>query len=94
MEAGEYGLTRGACFVAICVEVVAVAGLMWVSWCVFGGAGFFRFCFFDFLFLFERTRPAASMRPPCLMTSLLVKTQIKIWRGGKKTFIKGSAGAR
>ena len=67
MEAGEYGLTREARFVAICVELVAVAGLMWVSWCVFGGAGFFRFFFFDFVFLFERTRLAASMRPPCLI---------------------------
>ena len=67
MEAGEYGLTFGVRFVAICVEVVAVAGLMWVSWCVFGGAGFFRFCFSIFVFLFERTRSAASMRPPCLI---------------------------
>ena len=33
MEAGEYGLTRGARFVTLCVEVIAVAGLilMWVS---------------------------------------------------------------
>ena len=44
MEAGEHGPTRGACFVAVCLEVVAVAGLIWVSWCVFGGAGFFS-CF-------------------------------------------------
>ena len=49
MEAGEYGLTRGTCFVARCLEVVAVAGLMWVSWCVFGGAGFFR-SFHEFAF--------------------------------------------
>ena len=41
MEAGEYGPTRGTRFFAVCLEVVAVAGLMWVSWCVFGGAGFF-----------------------------------------------------
>ena len=41
MEAGEYGPTRGARFFAVGFEVVAVAGLMWVSWCVFGGAGFF-----------------------------------------------------
>ena len=47
MEAGEYGLTRGACFVARRLEVVAVAGLLWVSWCVFVGSGF-RF-FFVFL---------------------------------------------
>ena len=41
MEAVEYGLTRGARFVALCLKVVAVPGLMWVSWCVFGGAGNF-----------------------------------------------------
>ena len=41
MEAGEYRQTRGARFVAVCLEVVVVAGLMWVSWCVFGEAGFF-----------------------------------------------------
>ena len=40
MEAGECGLTRGTCFSARRVEVVAAAGLMWVLWCVFGGAGF------------------------------------------------------
>ena len=42
MEASEYGLMRGTRFVACCLEVVAVAGLMWVSWCVFGGTRFFR----------------------------------------------------
>ena len=45
MEAGEYGLTRGTCFVAHRVEVAAVAGLLCISWCVFGGAVFF--CVFD-----------------------------------------------
>ena len=49
MEAGEHGLTRGARFVAVCSEVVAVAGLMWVSWCVFGGARFFL-AFHEFAF--------------------------------------------
>ena len=77
MEAGEYGLTRGTWFFARRLEVVAVAGLMWVSWCAFGGAGFFP-CFFIFIFIFfERTRPAASMRPPCLIylsTSTGVRT--------------------
>ena len=47
-------------------RVVAVAGLMWVSCCVFGGADFFVLFFFPDFF-FERTRPAASMRPPCLI---------------------------
>ena len=54
VEAGEYGLTRGTCFVARRLELVAVAGLLWISWfvfalCVFGGAGFFVF-FFSFFF--------------------------------------------
>ena len=69
MEAGEYGLTRGTSFVASRLDVVAVAGLLWISWCVWvrrdfvGGVRFF---------FFERTRPAASMRPPCLIHLLLV----------------------
>ena len=41
MEADEHGLARRERFVAVCFEVVAVAGLMRVSWCIFGGAGFF-----------------------------------------------------
>ena len=35
MEAGEYGLTRGTCFVARSLKLVTVAGLLWISWCVF-----------------------------------------------------------
>ena len=66
MDAGEYGLTRETCFVARLLEVVAVAGLLWISWCVIGGAFFFVFFFSIFVF-FERTRPAASMRPPCFI---------------------------
>ena len=34
MEAGKYGLTGGTCFIARRLEVVAVAGLLWIS-CVF-----------------------------------------------------------
>ena len=52
MEAGEYGLTRGTCFVARRLEVVAVAGLLSISSCVLGAADFFVFFFgFDFFFL-------------------------------------------
>ena len=50
MEAGEYGLTRGTCFAAHRLEVVAVAGLLWISCCVLGGADFFVFLF-RFFFL-------------------------------------------
>ena len=52
MKAGEYGLTRGTCFVARRVEMVAVAGLLWISWCVSVRRDFFVF-FFRFVF-FER----------------------------------------
>ena len=72
MEASEYRLTRWTCFVARRLEVVAVAGLLWTSWCVLGGAIFFMF-FISILFFFERTRPTASMRPPLAsFTPLLV----------------------
>ena len=64
MEAGERGLTRGTCFVARRLEVVTVAGLLWLSRCVLAAAGLvFSFSFF----FFERTRRAATMRPPCLI---------------------------
>ena len=68
METGEYGLTRRKCFLAYRLELDAVAGLLWISWCVLGGAGFFCVFFFSICFyFFERTQPAASMRPPCLI---------------------------
>ena len=43
----EYGLTRGACFVARRLEVVAVARRLWISWCILGAAGFRVFSFFS-----------------------------------------------
>ena len=64
MEAGEYGITLGTCFVPRCLEVVAVADLLWISWFVLGAAGF---CFFFCLFIFERNWPAASVNTPCLI---------------------------
>ena len=53
-EAGEYRITRGTYVVARRLGVVAVAGLLWISWCVSSAVGF-------------HTRPAVSMRPPCLI---------------------------
>ena len=52
IEAGEYGLTRGMCFLACRLELDAVAGLLWILWCALGGADFFP-CVFLFLFLFS-----------------------------------------
>ena len=48
MEAGEYGLTGQTCFVARRLEVVAVAGLLWISWCGLGAAGLRAFFFHFF----------------------------------------------
>ena len=50
MEAGEFGLTRKTCFAARRLELVAVAGRLWISWCILGGAGFFVFFLLDFFF--------------------------------------------
>ena len=60
MESREYGS------IACRLELHAVAGLLWVSSCVLGGADFSVIFFSSILFFFERTRPAASMRPPCI----------------------------
>ena len=58
MEAGECGLTRGTCFAASRIELVAVREA--VDFVVrFGWGGFFRvFC--SFFFPFERTRPVCK----------------------------------
>ena len=55
MEAGEYGLTRGMCFFARRLEMVAVAGLLRLSWCVQGGVIFFVCFFFRPFFLRTHT---------------------------------------
>ena len=58
MEACEYELTGGTCFVARRLEVVAFAGLLWISWCVLGAAGYISCSFVFFLFFFLRTHTA------------------------------------
>ena len=55
MKAGEYGLTRGTCLVVCRLELDAVAGLLWISWCVLGGADLFSVFFFRFFFLRTHT---------------------------------------
>ena len=55
MEAGEYGLTRGTCFIACRLEFHAVAGLLWISWCFEGGADFPVIFFFSIFSFLERT---------------------------------------
>ena len=41
MKSGEYGLTRETRFTARRLELVPVAGLLWLSLCVLGGVDFF-----------------------------------------------------
>ena len=50
-EACEYGVTRGTCIVARRLEVVAVAGLLWIYFvvCTFSVWWDFVFSFFVFL---------------------------------------------
>ena len=50
METGEYELTHGTCFIACRLELDAVAGLLWISWCVLGGADFLSVYFFSIFF--------------------------------------------
>ena len=66
MESGEYGLTRGTRVVARRPVLVAVAGLLWILWCVLGAADFWCYLIL-ILFCVERTRPAATVRPPFLI---------------------------
>ena len=92
MGAGEYGLTRGMCFVARRLEVVAVAGLLWTSWCVQGGADFFFLCVCVFsIFFSSNARPAASMRPPCLIYLSTSTLAIVSMVAGASRFQKGGA---
>ena len=49
MKAGKYRLTRGTCFVARRLEVVAVAELLWISWSDMGAVGFRVSLSFSFL---------------------------------------------
>ena len=46
LEAGAYGPMRGLCFGGRPLQVVAVVGLLWISWCVLGGADYFVMFFF------------------------------------------------
>ena len=56
MEASEYGVMRGTCLVARRLEGVAIAGLLWISWCVWVRRYFS--CLFSFDSCFLRTHTA------------------------------------
>ena len=66
MEADKNGLTRGTCFVARRLEMVAIAGLLWISWRVFGGTDFFVFFVIFSCFFFVRTHTACCKHEAAL----------------------------
>ena len=77
MEAGECGLTRGTCFAARRLELFAVAGLLWISWCVLGAAGFFC-VFFPPVFFSSNAHGLLQVRGHLAScTSLLVGMHIR-----------------
>ena len=67
IAAGEYGLTRGTCVIACCLESDAVAGMLWISWCVFGGADFSVFLFSIFFLLRTYTACCKYEAASCLI---------------------------
>ena len=68
MDAGQHGLTPVTCFLACRLELDAVAGLLWISWCVLGGgADFSVFFFFDFFFLRTHTACGKHEAASCLI---------------------------
>ena len=66
-EECEYGLPSGTCFTARRLEVVAVAGLLWIYFVVCFFSVLWNFVFLIRFLYFERTRPTASTRQPCVM---------------------------
>ena len=81
VEAGELGLTRGTCFVAGRLQVIAVAGLLLIWWCVFGATGI---CVFSFVFAFSNARGLLQVRGrlPCHLSTMQgpgpVQTTLKL----------------
>ena len=78
MEAGEYRLTRGACFLSCRFELDAVADLLWVSWCVLGGAYYSVFFFSDILFLGTHTGCCKYEANSCLI-NLSARNEADFW---------------
>ena len=67
MEVGEYGLTRGTCFLACRLELDAVVGLLWISGCVPRLADYSVFFVFDLFFLRTHTGWCMYEATSCLL---------------------------
>ena len=96
MESGEYGLTRGTCFLASRLELDAVAGLLWISRCVFGGVDFSEVFFLSIFFLRAHTTCSKYEAASCLIylsSSNEARPRERIDRGrfvplGQKSLLK------
>ena len=64
---GEYGLTRGTCFLACRLELDAVVGLLWISGCVPRLADYSVFFVFDLFFLRTHTGWCMYEATSCLL---------------------------
>ena len=67
MKAGEYWLTDGTWFFVHRLEVVTVAGLLWLSWYVLDGANLFLFFSFSIFFLRTHTACRKYEAASCLI---------------------------
>ena len=84
MEVGQYGLMRVTCFLACRLELDAVAGLRWISWCVLGwGTDFSVFFFSIFVFLPMHTACCKHEAVSCLIY-LSPSNEAVFGLGGKK----------
>ena len=84
MEAGEYGLTRGTCFLACRLEFDAVAGNAVDFVVCFGWGGFFFRVFFPIFFLRTHTTCCKYQATSCLIylsTSNEARPRERIDRG-------------
>ena len=67
MEVAEHGLTRATCSLARRLDVVAVTGLLRLSWCVLGGVDFIKKKFPTFFFLRTHTAYCLYEATSCLI---------------------------
>ena len=66
-EECEYGLPSGTCFTARRLEVVAVAGLLWICFVVCFFSVWWHFVLFFCFSTSNAHAPTASTKQPCLM---------------------------
>ena len=84
LKSGVHVLTRWTCFIACRLDCTRSPGCCGFCGVFRLGRIFPRFFFRFFFYFFERTLPAASMRPPCLVclsTSNEARLRERTYRG-------------